>query len=232
MDSVPRPIRTGANFDLTVELRVPLAFAFRWCTDYRSEDLSPPSKRWVLERSPAHLVFEDFNEDSPDGFEWRRLFVELKPPNLWRVECRGNRLEGSVWYALARRRPDRTALNIRGRARYLVPGTGKRIASSKRGGPELAGYFVMNWKYFGPKLEREYRESIRDRRRTKPNRPIRRPPRAGAGPPSQPSTYDGPSGVRSRQRIGPRGAAHLLTLGPVGGILIGLREIAMGSNVR
>lgn len=171
----PHPIRKGVYVEVSHDLRAPLEFAYRWCTNYRSDDLTLPNKRWVLERAQDHVLFEDFNENNPDGFEWRRLFAELHPPDRWRVECRGNRLEGSIWYSLAPGRPGRTRLTIRGVARYLEPGTRKSIPPSRGMSSKLGGYLRQNWENFGPELERDYRRSIRKYRSASPNR-VRRTP--------------------------------------------------------
>lgn len=157
----PHPIRSGADFEVSIKLRAPLEFAYRWATDYRSDDLTLPNKRWVLERTRDHVVFEDFNEDNPDGFEWRRLFATLNPPDCWQVECRGNRLEWSISYSLTPVRAEQTTLTIGGKARYVVPGTNQRIPGSRKMSSELAGAFRQCWMSFGPKLERDYLKSIR-----------------------------------------------------------------------
>lgn len=164
MHPPPRQIRNGSEFEVSVKLRAPLEFAYQWATDYRSNDLTPPNKRWVLERTRDHVVFEDFNEDNPDGFEWRRLFATLNPPNSWHVECRGNRLEWSISYSLSSGRAGRTMLTIGGKARYLVPGTNKRLPGSRKMSSDLAAAFRQCWRGFGPKLERDYLRSIRKRR--------------------------------------------------------------------
>lgn len=170
MYSMPRPIRSGGSFEVSRELRVPLEFAYRWCTDYRSDDLTLPNKRWILERTRDHLVFEDLNEDHPDGFEWRRLVAVLSPPDRWHVECRGNRFDFSIWYTLAPGRTGRTTLTIRGRGRYLVPGTRQRIRVSRKTSSVLDSYFRQGWKRLGTKLERDYLKSIRKQRTANQNR--------------------------------------------------------------
>ncbi len=165
--STPHPIRSGAPFEVSVPLRAPLEFAYRWATDYRSDDLAPPRKRWILERTPDHVVFEDFNEDNPDGFEWRRLSVALSPPRRWHVECRGNRLEWSVTYSLAPVRPGETKLSIGGKARFIVPGTHDRIPVNRKMSSMLNGAFRQCWRGFAPKLEHDYLMAARKKRSAK-----------------------------------------------------------------
>src|SRR5437870_12658353 len=79
---------TGPEYRIRVSFRVPLDFAFAWCTDYTPEDpgLEGQSyQRTIIERTPHRVIFEDL-EESEDGWHCVRAVVALSPPNRWHMD--------------------------------------------------------------------------------------------------------------------------------------------------
>src|SRR6266568_4225104 len=55
----------GPEYHITATFRVPLDFAFAWCTDYTPEDAGLEGEayqRKIIERSARRVVFEDLEE--------------------------------------------------------------------------------------------------------------------------------------------------------------------------
>jgi hypothetical protein len=150
----PRPL-----YKARVTLRVPLSFAFRWCTDYSSSD--PPLekggyRRKVLEKSRQRRVFEDLYTRKT-GWVWSRAVITLHPPNTWHDDEVGNYADWSLDYQLTSLGPDRTELLIQGYRRPAVLG---------RANPPNDAFVqavAHAWKGFGRALERDYRRRARRR---------------------------------------------------------------------
>ncbi len=112
---------TGATF------RVPLDFAFAWCTDYTPDDAGLEGEayqRKIIERSVRRVVFEDLEEMS-DGWFWGRDVVTLRPPNRWHMDGVGNRRDVAADYVLTSLPDGRTA-GGGGRRRPMPRGTSRR----------------------------------------------------------------------------------------------------------
>ncbi len=152
-----RPRWVGPEYRIRVSFRVPLDFAFAWCTDYTPEDArleGESYRRKVVERTPRSVVFEDL-EESDDGWVWSREVVSLHPPNRWHMDGIGNRRDVTADYVLSPRPDGRTLLDLRWRRRPNVP-EAKKLTKAER---EASG--MRAWKRFGAAMERDYRQSRR-----------------------------------------------------------------------
>jgi hypothetical protein len=139
---------------IRVAFRVPLDFAFAWCTDYTPEDgaLEGESyKRKIIERTARRVVFEDL-EETDSGWVWSRDVVALRPPNRWHMDGIGNRRDVTADYVLTSLPDGRTQLELRWWRRPKPPG--KKIPRAVREKQN-----TLAWKRFGVAMEREYRQS-------------------------------------------------------------------------
>jgi hypothetical protein len=153
-------------YEIRVTFRVPLDFAFRWCTDYNSDDpgLEGESyRRQVLERRKDHVVYEDL-DSTPAGWMWSRWNVVLKPPDRWFGRAVGNYRGWNVRYRLSARPGGRTELWLRGRRHPMQLGTVNPRKS------ELEAELRANWTKFGRAMEADYRRSLRPSARSKRSR--------------------------------------------------------------
>jgi len=152
---------TGPEYRIRVTFRVPLKFAFGWCTDYTPQDASLEGesyRRKIVERTPRRVVFEDL-EESETGWIWSRDVVTPRPPNRWHMDGSGNRREVTADYVLTGLPDGRTQLELRGRRRPIVPETERPTKAEREASTTRA------WKRFGAAMERDYRRSVRGKRR-------------------------------------------------------------------
>ena len=152
---------TGPEYRICVTFRVPLKFAFGWCTDYTPQDASLEGEsyeRKVVERTHRRVVFEDL-EESEGGWIWSRDVVTLRPPNRWHMDGSGNRWEVTADYVLTGLPNGRTQLALRWRRRPSVPERERPTKAEREASTTRA------WKRFGAAMERDYRRSLRGKRR-------------------------------------------------------------------
>ncbi|MCI4325577.1 MAG: hypothetical protein L3K00_06830 [Thermoplasmata archaeon] len=158
-DSVPR-IR---NYEVRVTLPAPLAFAYRWCTDYSPSDGQHSGegyRRRILERSSRQVTLEDLY-DTERGWTWIRRVIRLHPPSGWRAESVGSDRMISVEYRLSRVSVHRTQLTIRARRRPYGIGTTN---------PPRAVWehtVAQSWKQLSRALGVDYQKSVRGTRAAK-----------------------------------------------------------------
>jgi hypothetical protein len=143
----------GPEYHVQASSRAPLRFVFSWCTDFGPGDAKLEGeeyRRKVLARDGSHVVFEDLDE-SPEGWEWARYDVTLRPPDAWYMENRGNHVQVVADYQLTALSADRTRLDLRWRRRPgLLEFTPRSKAEGERSG-------TIAWKRFAQALERDYR---------------------------------------------------------------------------
>ena len=154
------PSPRGREYEVHVEFRAPLAFAYRWCTDYSNDDPAlegSDGARRVLERSERRVVYEDL-EATPTGWMWSHWTVRLAPPDRWHGEARGNYRSWSLDYRLSALGPARTAFRLKGRRTPMLLGT---VNPPKA---RLERELTVMWKRLGRALEADYRKSVRGRR--------------------------------------------------------------------
>jgi hypothetical protein len=147
----------GPEYRVSTVIRVPLAFAFRWCTDFRPDDAAREGEsyaRKIIERSPRRVVYEDL-ESLPSGWRWARHVVHLKPPNAWHSDSVGNYRQSSLDYRLTALGPRRTRLELTWRRRPFVLGGAPPSKKSLERGTLTA------WRRFARAMEHDYRSARR-----------------------------------------------------------------------
>lgn len=151
MTSWPR-----TRYHISTVLRVPLSFAFRWCTDFRSDDARREGEsyeRRVLERGPRRVVYEDLETTPAGGWWWTRHVVTLRPPNRWHSESVGNYRDVSLDYVLTPLGPKRTRFEM----------FWKRRASPLAGRPpsrrSTETSTLAAWRQFAKSMEADYRRA-------------------------------------------------------------------------
>lgn len=141
-----------ARYEVRATFRAPLAFVYRWCTDFTSEDSRLAGERYVrrvLHRSSRLVVMEDLY-DTRQGWTWLRRVVRLSPATHWHADSLGSDRAISVDYRLSKLPGDRTQLTIRARRRPYGIGTKN---PSKSTWERSVG---AHWDRFGRALERDY----------------------------------------------------------------------------
>lgn len=142
-------------YEIREVFQAPLAFAYRWCTDYTEEDGSLSKEgnaRQILRKSGRQVVYEDLTP-SPEGWKWSRYAVTLHPPDRWTAVARGNYRAWKLVYTLRSLSEGRTELHLRGERRPVH--LGKRNPSHR----ELEGELHRMWGNFGRAMARDYQAS-------------------------------------------------------------------------
>jgi hypothetical protein len=145
----------GPKYHVQATFRAPLAYVFRWCTDYTPGDAKLEGEtyqRKVIRRSRRHVTLEDM-DDSPMGWYWARLEVDLMPPDRWHLVATGNTSEVVADYRLRALAPDRTRLDLWWRRR---PSLLKFVRRSKKDAERSS---TVGWRHFARALNRDYRKS-------------------------------------------------------------------------
>ena len=154
----------GPEYRIRVAFRVPLDFAFAWCTDYTPEDASLEGEsyqRKIIERTPRRVVFEDL-EGTDGGWIWGQDVVTLHPPNRWHTDGVGNRRDYTADYVLSTLADGRTRLDLRWSRQPKVPEAKKLTRSEREASATHA------WKRFAVSMERDYQRRPRaERHRSK-----------------------------------------------------------------
>jgi hypothetical protein len=147
----------GPLYSIRVVHNAPLAFTFRWCTDYSKRDpvlFGEDFERKVVEGQGQHRIFEDLYS-SPEGWSWGRWEVTLRPPDQWHADSVGNYLDWSADYQLKPLGQERTEFRAQFRRR-AGPLGGKNPSK----GPYEKALTDM-WRHLGRALERDYRHRKR-----------------------------------------------------------------------
>ena len=148
-----RPSLPGPEFRIKVAFRVPMDYAFAWCTDYTPDDGRLEGEKYerrIIERSARCVVFEDL-EDTKEGWLWNRDVVTLRPPNRWHMDGIASRADVTADYVLTNLPNGRTQLDLRWRRRPRISGL-KQPTKAQREASTLVA-----WKRFGAAMERDYR---------------------------------------------------------------------------
>src|SRR2546422_2012957 len=147
----------GGPYQIDVSFRVPLDFAFAWCTDYTPDDAKLEGdsyERKIVERTPRRVVLEDLS-DTKAGWVWSREVVTLQPPNRWHMDGVGNQRDATADYLLTSLPGGRTRLELRWRRHQKTPGAAK-LTKAKREASALHA-----WKRCANAMERAYNRSQR-----------------------------------------------------------------------
>lgn len=145
------------TFEVRTVFRAPMAFAFRWCTDYSSRDSKLEGAgftRRVLRRDPRHVVYEDLDR-TDGGWMWSRWTVSLQPPDRWHGVSIGNYRSWTAEYRLQALADGRTAFRFRGKRRAT------RLATRVPPRAVIQQELNQIWRRFGRALESDYRASQR-----------------------------------------------------------------------
>lgn len=147
------------RYHLRMEWDVPLRFAFRWCTDYRSDDAKRSKEtyqRRLVMRSRSRVIYEDVWPLSR-GWGWRRSDVTLAPPDRWHADSLGSIRDGSIDYRLTELPGGRTQFDLYMRRRPTPIHPEQPTLAEWR--EDVHGM----WTNFAREMVRDYR---RPRRRT------------------------------------------------------------------
>ena len=151
----------GEVYEIHRSFRVPLDFAFRWCTDYTSADgriSKEGNDRQILRRGRGVVVYEDLYP-SPHGWMWSRQTVRLYPPDRWTATASGNYRTWRLVYTLRPAADGSTQFTMRGLRRPTL--LGLRNPSQRAMKAELQ----RMWSQYGRAMEADYRK-LRRRTRT------------------------------------------------------------------
>lgn len=135
--------------------RVPLDFAYRWCTDYTEADRElegDPGSRQIIRKNSRTAVYEDLNE-TPHGWMWSRQTVTFRPPNRWHAVAIGNYRTWNLDYSLRELPGGRTEFSMRGERRATPLGVKNPPKTV------LERELQAMWRNLGRALERDYRAS-------------------------------------------------------------------------
>jgi hypothetical protein len=153
-------------YEMDVEFDAPIAFVYRWCTDYSARDgalSGEPYERRIVSRSKRRVVLEDLWWE-PDGWRWRRSDVTLRPPMGWRADSVGNIRDARIDYRLTAPGEERTHLHIRMLRR---PGSRSNGQPPKRA---FERQVEAMWRRLARHLEHDYRRAGRARPRPRRGR--------------------------------------------------------------
>jgi len=151
----------GPEYHIAVVLPAPLAFCYRWCTDFAPDDAALEGEsyeRKIISRTRRRVVFEDV-EETPEGWDWARYDVTLTPPAGWQMRRVGNHAHVIGDYRLTALPHDRTRFELTWRRR---PALFDFHRAPKR---ERERATIAAWNRFGRAIGRDYRKSLSKKRR-------------------------------------------------------------------
>jgi hypothetical protein len=150
------------SYEVHATFDAPLAFVYRWCTDYTPQDArleGDDYERRILRRTSREVVYEDLVEGE-DGWFWSHHVVRLSPPNHWHSDTVGSHRAYALDYWLKKLPGNRTELVLRARRRpYGVGGKNPPKAKWERS-------VAASWKKFGRELERDHKKAHAKRGRS------------------------------------------------------------------
>lgn len=158
--NVPHSVAPYHRYHVSVEFRVPIKFAYAWCTDYRpddgkygGEDRTIHLQRRIISRSPRRVVFENLYEEAR-GWGWERHTVSLKPPTRWHSVGKGNRHESVLDYKLTGLPDGRTRFDMRWKSRPTPLAEGSRPSAH-----DVESYVKGLWQKRARAMERDYQQT-------------------------------------------------------------------------
>lgn len=133
----------------------PLSYAYRWCTDYRTDDgkysNSRPKFR-VLRLSKDRLVRVRTARSKARSLGVAVEVVRLRPPDAWHVDQIDERDFDSVDYRLTRLGPKRTRITLVLVERWMVPNFPKKV--------DWVRDAIAFWERLIASLEDDYRAGL------------------------------------------------------------------------
>ncbi len=146
------------TYNLSLDFEAPLNFVYRWCTDYREDDLKilgSKVKRHIISKSRTraawinHFVINDMEVENV-------RIVTLNPPSKWSVLGLGEDLDEEGHYVLKTVGKNRTRLTMTFKVKYKsAPVENKRA---------WEGQLAEEWDKYRTVLEQDYGESGRRRK--------------------------------------------------------------------
>jgi hypothetical protein len=142
------------TYRVSKTFNAPLGFVYKWCTDYREDDLKmvgSKARRMILEHTRRGVVWRLVDKSSK-GIQGLRS-VWLFPPNRWHLDtCGDKHLAGD--YRLTRLGKTRTRLDMR----FTETSEDRRKLEPKKSWEADA---VSEWDVYGRFLERDYQRYLR-----------------------------------------------------------------------
>lgn len=138
------------RYAITKTFDAPIAYAYAWLTDFRTEDpkiINDPYPRHILRRSKDSFVWiQHYNRDGKEK-EGVRI-VTLQPPNAWHNEAIIDEKETALDYRLTALGKQRTKITIRVKVSF------KTIEETEA---DLARNLNGIWDKYIAALERDFR---------------------------------------------------------------------------
>ena len=110
------------KYGITVIFDAPLAYVYRWCTDFSDEDpkiINAPYTRHVIEKTKSRSIW--IQHYSRDGVEKEGVrIVTMTPPKSWHLESVNEELNRTGDYKLTPLGCGKTKLDIRLSTKYFT----------------------------------------------------------------------------------------------------------------
>ena len=143
------------SYKVSRTLEAPLAFAYAWCTDYRSDDMRMVGSRFVRnihEKTARRVIWTVEGKNLPSGTEPVRV-VWLRPPDAWHLETCGDGCE-AVDYKLTPIGKGKTRLDMAYSQTFARKSEIKSIE-------HYVAEVNDHWEGYGRQLASDYRKSLK-----------------------------------------------------------------------
>ena len=141
---------TSHTYRVTKVINAPIAFVYKWCTDYREDDskiVGSRTRRIILQKNRRRVVFTTTQRHLGKMISTVRI-VTLHPQNAWHLEKLGDEVDEIGNYHLTRLGPRKTRLNMVFNAKYKVA----NASTSEEDAKEASRV----WEKFKAALEEDY----------------------------------------------------------------------------
>ena len=149
---------TSANYKFTQHFRVPAWKAYKWCTDYRPNDLAlmgEKGRRGIQKLTQDTLILTEVVRLGRKTVRKRKL-IKLNPAELawYNIQLEGPNKHSTFLYQIQPEGPRASKLNFTGlmvvySKRKLSPGRIRRTAGTER------GYDSQAWVLLAKAMEKE-----------------------------------------------------------------------------
>jgi hypothetical protein len=141
-------------YRITKTFNAPLGFVYKWCTDFRENDLrmvGSATRRVMLEHNNKHVVWRIVPKGAKKGILGIRS-VWLMPPDRWHLDTSGDKhLTGD--YKLTRLGKAKTRLNMK----FTETSVDKRKLEAPR---SWEAETLEEWDAYARYLERDYQRYL------------------------------------------------------------------------
>ena len=145
------------TYRITKTFNAPLGFVYKWCTDFRENDLrmvGSTTRRVMLENNRKHVVWRIVPRGAKKGIQGIRS-VWLMPPNKWYLDTSGDKhLTG--YYKLTRLGNSKTKLDMK----FIETNVDKRKLESPK---SWEAETLAEWDAYGRCLEKDYQRHLHSR---------------------------------------------------------------------